>query len=172
MSRKSQDRNTAPIHHKDIPARPARSPYPPPYDQGFHPDMLWKPVGAMLGLKNFGVNIVTLPAGAKSAERHWHKAQDEFVYLIEGALTVVSEAGETVMTVGESVGFRAGVPDGHVLVNHTPEPSTYLCVGDRAHPEHVTYPDIDMQLVADEKGPRFLHTDGTPYHDEHQPKWR
>lgn len=171
MSRKSTDRNAAPIDHKDIPSRPAKSPYPPPYNEGFHPEMLWKPVGAMLGLRNFGVNIVTLPPGARSAERHWHKAQDEFVYLIEGELTILSEAGETTMSQGQSVGFKAGVPDGHVLVNNATEPAVYLCVGDRAHPEHVTYPDVDMQLVADEKGPRFLHADGTPYPDEHQPKW-
>jgi len=171
MSRKSPDRNAAPIDYRDVPTRPAKSPYPPPYNEGFHPEMLWKPIGAMLGLKNFGVNIVILPPGARSAERHWHKAQDEFVYLIEGELTIISEAGETPMSVGQSVGFRAGVPDGHVLVNKSEAPATYLCVGDRAHPEHVTYPDVDMQLVADEKGPRFLHTDGTPYPDEHQPKW-
>lgn len=167
----SKDRHSAPIHYEDVKSRPAKSPYPPPYDEGFHPDMTWKPVGAMLGLTNFGVNVVTLPPGGRSAERHWHKAQDEFVYVIDGDLTIVSEVGETPLSTGQCVGFKAGVPDGHNIENKSKKPATYLCVGDRAHPEHVTYPDVDMQLVADEKGPRFLHTDGTPYPDEYQPKW-
>ena len=165
------DRHLPPIDPRDIKSRPAVSPYPPPYNEGFDPAMEWKMVGAVFGLTNFGVNIVTLPPGARSAERHWHNAQDEFVYLIEGELTVRTEAGDTPMKAGQSIGFKAGVPDGHVLENTSNAPVVYLCVGDRSSPEHVTYPDVDMQLVADEKGPRFLHNDGTPYPDEHQPKW-
>lgn len=172
MPEEPTKRNAAPIDHEDVPSRPAKSPYPPPYNEGFSPDMLWKPIGAMFGLTNFGVNIVSLPPGGRSAERHWHKAQDEFVYMISGSLTIVSENGDTPFTAGQSVGFKAGVPDGHMLVNKGTETAVYLCVGDRSNPEHVTYPDVDMQLVSDEKGPRFLHSDGTPYPDEHQPKWR
>jgi uncharacterized cupin superfamily protein len=171
MSETPNNRHAPPLNHADVKSRPAKSPYPPPYNDGFHPDMTWKPVGAMFGLTNFGVNIVTLPPGGRSAERHWHKAQDEFVYVIEGTVTVMSEAGETPFSAGQCIGFKAGVEDGHMLENKSTAAVTYLCVGDRSNPEHVTYPDVDMQLVSDEKGPRFLHSDGTPYPDEHQPKW-
>lgn len=171
MSDAPPARHKPPIDYKDMKTRPARSPYPPPYDDAFHPDMQWKMVGAKLGLTHFGVNIVTLPPGGKSAERHWHKAQDEFVYVIEGNLTLITDEGETHLRAGHSVGFAAGVADGHVLMNTSDADATYLCVGDRTQPEHVTYSDADMQLVADEKGPRFLHKDGTPYPEEHQPKW-
>ena len=169
---KSETHNPKPLDHEKIPTRPAKAPYPPPYNECFDPKMTWKPVGALLGLKNFGVNIVTLPPGARSSERHWHKSQDEYVYILQGEVTVISEAGETTAGAGMSLGFRAGVPDGHTLVNNTDAPVTYLCVGDRAHPEHVTYPDADMQLIADEAGVRFMHNDGSPYPDEHQPKFR
>jgi uncharacterized cupin superfamily protein len=171
MSKTSPDHNAAPINHNDVPSHPVKSPYPPPYDEGFHPDMKWKPIGALFGLTNFGVNIVTLPPGGRSAERHWYKAQDEFVFVIEGTLTILSEAGETPISAGQSIGFKAGIADGHVLINTSDASAIYLCVGDRSHPEHVTYPDVDLQLVADENGRRFLHQDGTPYPDEHQPKW-
>ena len=125
----------------------------------------------MFRLTNFGVNIVALPLGGRSAERHWHKAQEEFVCVISGTLTIVNESGETRFTAGQSVGFKAGIPDGQMLVNNSTEVTVCLCVGDRTHPEHVTYPDIDIQLVSDEKGSRFLHNDGTPYPDEYLPKW-
>jgi uncharacterized cupin superfamily protein len=64
------------------------------------------------------------------------------------------------------------VADGHVLINQSDRPVTYLCVGDRSTPEHVIYPDADMQLIADEQGVRFVRNDGTPYPEEHQPKFR
>ncbi len=171
MTESSPGRHQPPIDHREVKSPPPRSSYPPPYNEGRHPDMQWKPVGAMLALTNFGVNFVTLPPGARSAERHWHDTQDEFVYVIEGELTMVTEAGETPLTAGLSVGFKAGVADGHVLVNNSDAPATYLCVGDRTSPQRVTYSDADMLLVSDENGARFLHSDGTPYPDEHQPKW-
>lgn len=169
---KDESMNPAPLDHAKVPTRPAKAPYPPPYNDCFDPAMAWKPVGALLGLKNFGVNIVTLPPGARSSERHWHAAQDEYVYVIEGEVTVRSEAGETQAGPGMSIGFRAGVADGHVLINQSDRPVTYLCVGDRSAPEHVIYPDADMQLIADEQGVRFVRNDGTPYPEEHQPKFR
>jgi uncharacterized cupin superfamily protein len=94
--------------------------------------MQWKMVGTMLGLTHFGVNFVTLPSGEKSSERHWHKAQDEFVYVIEGEITIVADAGETPFPTGHSVKFSASLGDGHVLVNKSDALATYLCVGDRA----------------------------------------
>jgi len=35
-------------------------------------------------VKQFGVNYVTLEPGSISALRHWHEAEDEFVYVLSG----------------------------------------------------------------------------------------
>jgi uncharacterized cupin superfamily protein len=80
-------------------------------------------LGDALGLSNFGVNLVTLEPGAASSQRHWHSREDEFVYVLDGDLTLVTEAGETVLGPGMAAGFPAGKPDGHCLVNRTDRPA-------------------------------------------------
>src|SRR5215211_6336833 len=73
-------------------------------------------LGDAAGLKNFGVNLTKLPPGCASSQRHWHTKQDEFVYVLEGELVLVTDGGEQVLTAGMAAGFPAGKPDGHHLV--------------------------------------------------------
>ena len=49
------------------------------------------------GLRDFGVNLMTLPPGGWSSQRHWHSHEDEFVYVLEGELTLVEDDGETLL---------------------------------------------------------------------------
>jgi len=120
-------------------------------------------LGDVFGLTNFGVNLVRLPPGQASANRHWHSAQDEFVYILEGAATLVTDAGETPMGPGTMMGFPANAPDGHQLVNKSDSDVLYLEVGDRSGGDNVDYPDIDllMRFIGGER--RYVHKDGTPY---------
>lgn len=123
-----------------------------------------RPLGDIFGLTNFGVNLVRLPHGAMSALRHAHQRQDEFVYVLEGSLVLITNAGETLLTQGMCAGFRAGTGDAHHLVNRAPKDAVYLEAGDRSKGDHVTYPDDDMQAMFDDNGKwRFLHKDGSPY---------
>ena len=85
-----------------------------------------RPLGEVFGLKNFGVNLVHLAPGAQSALRHAHQTQDEFIYVIEGCATLVTDAGETALFAGMCAGFRAGTGDGHHVFNRTSEPVVYL----------------------------------------------
>lgn len=101
-------------------------------------------LGAALGLKNFGVNRVTLAPGGASALRHWHTKQDEFIYVVAGEVTLVTEAGEQVLTAGMAAGFPAGKADGHQLVNRSGREAVYLEVGDRLPGDEVIYPDVDL----------------------------
>ena len=103
-------------------------------------------LGDAAGLTQFGVNLVRLPPGAASALRHWHKHEDEFVYVLEGELTLVTDAGEQVLTPGLAAGFPAGVPDGHNLVNKTDKDALYLEIGNRHPEEEAHYPDVDLQV--------------------------
>ncbi|MCH8001834.1 MAG: cupin domain-containing protein [Proteobacteria bacterium] len=120
-------------------------------------------LGDALGLNTFGVNLVTLPPGAWSAQRHWHSHEDEFVYLLDGALTLITDGGEQVLTAGQAAGFPAGKADGHHLVNKGTVPATYLEIGDRRRDDAVTYPDIDLHLDPAPEGRVFTNKKGEPY---------
>ena len=121
-------------------------------------------LGDAVGLTNFGVNLVRLPPGATSAQRHWHSHEDEFVYVLEGELTLVTEAGSQTLTAGMAAGFPAGKEDGHMLENRSEAWAVYLEVGDRSDDDEVHYSDIDLFLPAAKHGDqRFCHKNGEPY---------
>ena len=120
-------------------------------------------LGDALGLKNFGVNLTTIPPGAQSALRHWHSREDEFIYIVSGELTLVTDGGEQRLTAGLCAGFPAGRSDGHCLVNRTDRDAVYLEVGDRKSDDDVTYPDDDLAARATPQGRRFTRKDGSEY---------
>jgi len=136
--------------------------YPEPYAgrvRGRHRRRL----GNAAGLKNFGVNLVTLEPGAESSMRHAHGTQDEFVYVIEGAITLVTNDGRQTLTPGMTAGFPAGNGDAHQLINETAAPVRYLEVGDRSPGDAVVYPDVDMAAKSIDGKWVFTHKDGKPY---------
>ena len=120
-------------------------------------------LGDAAGLKNFGVNLVRLPPGTSSSQRHWHSRQDEFVYVLDGEIALVTESGEQILGPGMAAGFPAGVRDGHHLINRTRSDAHYLEIGDRGEDDEVDYPDIDMLRRKLDGMDRFIHKDGTPY---------
>jgi uncharacterized cupin superfamily protein len=120
-------------------------------------------LGDALGLKNFGVNLTTLPPGAASALRHWHSHEDEFIYVVSGELVLVTAGGEQRLAPGTCAGFPAGRADGHCLVNRSGQDAVYLEVGDRRAEDAVTYPADDLAARTTPQGRRFTRKDGTPY---------
>jgi uncharacterized cupin superfamily protein len=120
-------------------------------------------LGSAVGLTQFGVNLTRIKPGAASALRHWHENEDEFVYILEGELVLVEDAGETVLKPGDCAGFKANVPNGHHLVNKSNGEALYLEIGTRAPSERAHYPDVDLKFERDEKQIRILHKSGEPY---------
>ena len=118
-------------------------------------------LGNALGLVNFGVNLVKLEPGAQSALRHWHSQQDEFVWMLEGELTLVTDAGPEILKPGMCAGFPKGKADGHHLVNRSGKDAWYLEVGDRSTGDAVVYPDDDMRAVF-AAAYKFVKKDGSP----------
>lgn len=124
-----------------------------------------RPLGDPFGLANFGVNITRMAPGAVSALRHAHTQQDEFIYVLDGSPTLVTDRGETVLSAGMCAGFRAGCGDAHQLVNRTNSDVLYLEIGDRTAGDQVVYPDDDIRAVLVDGKWQFTHKDGTPYSD-------
>lgn len=153
---------SAAIKAADVEARRGTT-YPQPYRRQVE-DRSKRQLGEHFGLTRYGVNLVELPPGAWSAQRHWHSHEDEFVYVLTGELTLITDAGEEVLTPGMVAGFPAGVEDGHHLVNRSGEPASYLEVGDRNDADEVFYPDIDLELRRDDRGRRvFRRRSGEAY---------
>ena len=126
-----------------------------------------KKVGEAAGLKNFGVNLTTLEPGSQSALRHWHSAQDEFVYVVKGELTLIANEGEQILAAGEMAGFAADIANGHHLINRSSEPAVYLEIGDRTAPDKGSYPDDDLVCVPTSSGiRRFERKNGEPYPEQ------
>jgi uncharacterized cupin superfamily protein len=146
----------------DAPPRVKPSNYPQPFASRMA-GRRKQPLGDLFGLANFGVNLTHLAPGAVSALRHAHSRQDEFVYILEGAPTLVTDDGRTLLAPGMCAGFKAGTGNGHHLVNETAVEVVYLEVGDRTPGDEGTYPDDDLKAVAREDEWHFTHKDGSPY---------
>src|SRR6185436_139739 len=101
-------------------------------------------LGDFFGLTQYGVNLTTMAPGSWSSHRHWHENEDEFVFVVEGEITLIDDAGEHLLTPGMCAGFKAGVRNGHHLVNKTKNPVTYLEIGTRAPVERAYYSEADM----------------------------
>ena len=136
------------------------------YPEEFRRDVIGrerKRLGNAAGLDQYGVNLCRLKPGAASSQRHWHAHEDEFVYMLEGEAVLAEDGGETILKPGDAVGWKAGVPNGHRLINRSSRDAVFLEVGTRSRVEAVDYPDIDMRVVRNEKGGGYVHKDGTPY---------
>jgi uncharacterized cupin superfamily protein len=120
-------------------------------------------LGDLFGLANFGVNLTRLFPNGESALRHAHTTQDEFVYILEGEPTLITDEGETQLKPGMCAGFKAGTGNAHRLVNRTDRDVVFIEVGDRSPGDSVTYPDEDIAAVLVEGRWRFTHKDGTTY---------
>jgi uncharacterized cupin superfamily protein len=112
-------------------------------------------------LTQFGVNLLRLPPGVWSSQRHWHTAEDEFVFVVAGEVVLVTDQGEEILRAGDSAGFKANEPNGHHLQNRSAYDAVVLEVGGRDERDGTFYSDIDMRI--DPGSNRYKHRDGTPY---------
>ena len=136
--------------------------YPPPYHTPCVARERTK-LGDAAGLTQFGVNLLRLPPGAWSSQRHWQTLSDEFVYVLSGEVTLVTDAGEEVLRPGDAAGFKAGDPDGHCLRNLTEREALVLEIGTRIAGDGAVYPDIDMLAPAHASPAQYTRRDGTPH---------
>lgn len=133
--------------------------YPAPFDQPCAKRER-RVLGDAAGLSDFGVNLMTLPPGTWSSQRHWHDKEDEFVFVVSGEVVLVTDKGESVLKAGDCAGFKKGKRDGHQLINKSRKPAVVLEVGTRSKDDATVYSDIDMMYVP---GKGYVRRDGTRY---------
>jgi uncharacterized cupin superfamily protein len=138
--------------------------YPPPFDEPCRARERIK-LGDAAGLSQFGVNLLHLPPGAWSSQRHWHTGEDEFVYVLFGEVVLVTNEGEEVLRAGDAAGFSAGDKNGHCLQNRSSQEVRVLEIGSRVPGDVAYYSDIDMVAPAGGKPAAYTERDGTPYPD-------
>ena len=136
--------------------------YPTPFDGPCRSRKRLK-LGDAAGLRQFGVNLLTLPPGAWSSQRHWHTESDEFVYVLSGEIVLVTNGCEELLHAGDAAGFKAGDCNGHCLQNRSTREAIVLEVGTRAENDTGYYSDIDMLAPVGGKPAIYTRRDGTPY---------
>jgi uncharacterized cupin superfamily protein len=146
----------------DVAAVPKRKGvgYPQPF-AALSADRIRQRLGDAGGLSDFGINLMHLPPGNWSSQRHWHSHEDEFVYVLEGELTLIEDDGETVLRAGDCAAFPKGTGNGHHMINRSGATAVYLEVGSRQPDDLTTCSDVDM--MSSNADGRFVHKDGTPY---------
>lgn len=137
-------------------------PYPRPFDAPCA-ERVRQRLGDAGGLKDFGVNLMRLPPGGWSSQRHWHSHEDELVFILEGELVLVEDGGETILKAGDAATFPKNTGNGHHMINRSGTTAIYLEVGSRWPGDMTTCSDIDLKS-ANADG-RFVHKDGRPYPD-------
>lgn len=155
-----KQRNPA-VHAMDVPPS-SKSSYPERF-ASMMAGRTKRRLGDVFALTGFGVNLTRLAPGAISALRHAHSTRDEFVYIISGSPTLVTNAGTHSLQSGACAGFRAGDGNAHQIRNDSQDEVYYIEIGDRRSGDIVNYPDDDLAAVLGKGGYRYLHKDGAPY---------
>lgn|SRR5579872_1934167 len=136
--------------------------YPAPFDQPCRARARQK-LGDVAGLTQFGINLLRLPPGAWSSQRHWHTKADEFVYVLSGEVMLAGDDGEELLRAGDAAGFKAGDTNGHCLRNRSNSDVLILEIGSRLAADGAFYSDIDMAAPPGGKPAQYTRRDGTPY---------
>jgi len=117
-------------------------------------------LGDAAGLTKIGVNLTRIPEGVASSLRHWHEVQDEFVFVVSGEVVLMDDDGETVLRAGDAAGFRAGIANGHRLVNRGPGDAHVLEVSNRVTWDRSHYVDDDLEGEMDHGARRYSRPSG------------
>ncbi|MDP9807794.1 putative cupin superfamily protein [Rhizobium tibeticum] len=134
--------------------------YPPPFRTPCA-DRIRRRLGDAGNLTDFGVNLMRLPPGNWSSQRHWHSHEDEFVFMLAGEVVLIEDQGETVLHAGDCAAFPKNTGNGHHMVNRSASTAVYIEVGSRWPEDITTCSDIDVKSTNADG--HFVHKNGAPY---------
>ncbi len=114
---------------------------PSPYGGAtFDPDVL-------IGAEKLGFRLTRVAPGQASSPVHWHLAEEEMFYVLDGAVTLVGPRGECELVRGDFVSFPTRASGAHKIVNRTEAPCTLLMVANNDERDVCFYPDSKKLLV-------------------------
>ena len=99
-----------------------------------------KRLGAAAGGKGIGVSWFEIQPGKKAFPHHFHLANEEAVFVLEGEGTLRLGDEEHRIRAGDYIAFPPG-PPGHQIVNRGTVPLRYLALSTMREPEVAVYPD-------------------------------
>ena len=89
---------------------------------------------------------------------------DEFVIVISGEVVLVEDEAKPCCGL-VTAPVKAGVPNGHAIINRSDDEAVLFEIGTRDGDETEHYPDVDLRYEKRDGIRQFLHRDGTPYED-------
>ena len=101
----------------------------------------WKRVGQAAGGTRLGCTLEEIQPGGCPAEYHYHVANEEAMYVLDGTGTLRTPAGETEIGSGDYVSFPTGESGAHAVENTSEHPLRCLFVSTMDEPDVVVYPD-------------------------------
>ena len=111
-----------------------------------------KSLGDLTGITGFGFHIVEVPPGCESTEYHFHKYEDECVYILSGEAEVTIGEETSLVSEGDFIGYRAnGLP--HIMKNVGKSTLKCIVAGQRLPHEVVDYPRVGKRLYVNKGQP-------------------
>ncbi len=101
---------------------------------------LRKRLGIAAGGRKLGVSWFEIQPGKKAFPFHFHLANEEGLFVLEGEGVLRLGDEEMPLRAGDYVAFPPG-PPGHQVINRSSAPLRYLALSTMIEPEVAVYPD-------------------------------
>ena len=97
---------------------------------------------AVAEMRQLGASLYELGPGASAFPRHYHCANEEAIYVLEGeGVLSIGAAEEVLMGAGDFAALPRGSEYAHRLRNSGEQPLRYLCFSTMIEPDVFVYPD-------------------------------
>jgi uncharacterized cupin superfamily protein len=96
---------------------------------------------APAGMQRLGASLYEVEPGASAFPRHYHCANEEAIFVLEGEGTIALGESETQVRAGDLIAIPRGAEYAHRLTNSSQGPLRYLCFSTMIEPDVGVYPD-------------------------------
>ena len=100
-----------------------------------------KKLAAAAGGKQLGASLYRIAPGARPWPRHAHLANEEAVFVLEGAGEIRIGERTLPLRAGDYVALPAGPGNAHQICNRSDSELVFLCVSTMREPDIIVYPD-------------------------------
>jgi uncharacterized cupin superfamily protein len=98
-------------------------------------------LGVTAGGQKLGCSLYEIPAGKRAWPYHFHRANEEAVYVLEGEGSIRLPDGDKPIRAGDYISLPVNEEGAHQIVNTSGAPLRFLCMSTMIEPEIAVYPD-------------------------------